>query len=149
VYWATLVLVAFALNWLWEMLQMPAYAEMAGRSWSESALRRALAALADVGFTCAAHATGALAAGYLSWGMSGKWNIYATGALVAGAIGTAAEWDAVRSGRWSYTDRMPMVPVLGLGLWPVLQLALLAPLAFAIAAWCAGRIARCGQKGPG
>ena len=48
---------------------------------------------------------------------------------------TAVEWKALASGSWSYTDRMPIVPVLDVGLWPLVQLTLLAPAAFWIAGW--------------
>jgi hypothetical protein len=34
---------------------------------------------------------------------------------------------------WSYTDKMPIVPVLGIGLWPLAQLTLLVPLSVVIA----------------
>ena len=47
-FFAALVLSAFALNWLWDMLQMPAFEEMAGRSWGETALPCARAAVGDV-----------------------------------------------------------------------------------------------------
>jgi hypothetical protein len=53
--------------------------------------------------------------------------IYAAGALAAG--------------RWSYTERMPVVSVLGAGLWPLLQMTLLPPLTFLFARWWAGRSA--------
>lgn len=42
------------------------------------------------------------------------------------------EWRALATGRWSYTDGMPILPVLGVGLWPVLQLTLLTPIALGI-----------------
>ena len=48
---AALVLAAFGLNWLWEMVQMPAYVQMAGRSWTEATLPCALASLGDVPWT--------------------------------------------------------------------------------------------------
>jgi hypothetical protein len=65
--------------------------------------------------------------------VSGCWNVYATAALLGGAFAVAYEWKALGSGRWRYTDRVPVMPVLGAGLWPLLQLALLVPLAFGLA----------------
>ena len=46
---------------------------------------------------------------------------------------------ALAAGRSSYTDRMPVVSVLGAGLWPLLQMTLLPPLTFWFARWWAGR----------
>ena len=38
---------------------------------------------------------------------------------------------------WSYTDAMPGIPIVAVGVWPVLQLALLTPLAV----WISSRFA--------
>ena len=53
----------------------------------------------------------------------------------------AFSYMALAAGRWSYTERMPVVPVLAAGLWPPLQMTLLPPLTFWIARWWAGRSA--------
>jgi hypothetical protein len=50
-------------------------------------------------------------------------------------IALAVEWAALAAGRWSYSERMIVVPVLGVGLWPLLQMALLAPAAAAAGGW--------------
>lgn len=128
-FFAALAVAAFALNWAWEMLQMPAYAEMAGRSWWETLLPCTLAAVGDTAITFAIYGIGALAAGQVHWGMEQRWNVYATGALLGGACAVAYEWKALGSGRWSYTQGMPVLPLLGVGLWPALQLTLLVPAA--------------------
>lgn len=136
--WSFLIvlsLVAFCLNWLWEMVQMPAYAEMAGRSWRETAVPCGWAALGDVALTLAVCGVGALAAGQARWVATGRWNVYATAALLGAVFTLAVEWKALASGRWSYTERMPVVPMLGVGLWPLLQLPLLVPAAIAVAGW--------------
>lgn len=134
-----LVLAAFSLNWLWEMVQMPAYAEMAGRSWWDTLQLCTVATLGDVVITFAVWGVGALAAGQVWWGVTGKWNVYATAALLGGAVAVVIEWRALASGRWSYTERMPVVPFLGVGLWPLLQLSLLVPATLWVAAWCGNR----------
>jgi len=41
-------LASFGMNWLWEKAQMPAYQEMAGKSWSESLELCTIAAQGDV-----------------------------------------------------------------------------------------------------
>ena len=135
-FFTTLVLSAFGLNWLWEMTQMSAYNEMAGSTWSEAAVPCALASLGDVAMTLAIYGIGALAAGRLGWGMEGRWNVYAASALLGGVLAAAFEWYSLASGRWSYGGLMPVVPVLGVGLWPLLQLVLLVPASLAVAACC-------------
>jgi hypothetical protein len=125
----SLCLAAFVLNWFWEMAQMPAYREMAELSWWDTALTCSRAALGDAAITLAIVGVGALASGDRNWGMTGKWNVFATAGLLGGAAATAYEWYALRVGRWSYTQHMPIVPLLGVGLWPLLQLTVVTPVA--------------------
>ncbi len=134
-FFGVLCLASFGLNWVWEMVQMPAFAELAGRLWQESVVTCAVATLGDVGITLAVYGVGALATGQLGWGMTGKWNVYATAAVLGGVSAAAFEWFSLATGRWSYTHRMSIVPVLGVGVWPLLQLTLLVPAAFWIARW--------------
>jgi hypothetical protein len=95
-------------------------------------------ALGDMAITFAVYGLGALAARQVGWGMTGRWNVYAAAALLGGACAVAVEWRALAVGRWSYASAMPIVPLLDVGLWPVLQLTLLTPLAL----WLAARWAR-------
>ncbi len=113
---------------------MPAYGEIAGRPWQESLLVCTVASVGDILATLAIYGVGALAAGQLRWGTTRRWNVYGTAALLGGACAVAYEWYSLATGRWSYNDRMPIVPVLAVGLWPVLQLMLLVPAAL----WVAG-----------
>ena len=56
--------------------------------------------------------------------------------LVAGlAIAVVVEWAAVQvAQRWAYTDRMPRLPGLGIGIMPLVQMLVLPPLIFRIVA---------------
>lgn len=134
-YFTTLVGATFVLNWFWEMLQMPAYVEMAGRSWSETAWRCTQATFGDVAITMIAYGIGALAAGQLAWGRGRSWNVYGTGAVLGALFATSIEHIALAHGRWTYNENMPIVPFLAVGLWPLLQLTLLVPLSLAAARW--------------
>ena len=134
-FFATTVLASFVLNEIWEMAQMSAYVETAGHSWTSTLGLCTRAAVGDVGIILGIYAAGALAAGNLGWGLRGRWNIYATAAV----LGLA--YAALAAGRWSYTERMPVVSVLGAGLWPLLQMTLLPPFTFLFARWWAGRSA--------
>ncbi|MBI2480871.1 MAG: hypothetical protein HYV60_20255 [Planctomycetia bacterium] len=77
-FFATTVLVSFALNEIWEMSQMSAYVETAGHSWTSTLGLCTAAAVGDMGITVVIYSAGALAAGDLGWGLRGRWNIYAT-----------------------------------------------------------------------
>jgi hypothetical protein len=57
------------------------------------------------------------------------------------ACAALVEHAALAAGRWSYTEHMPVVSMLGAGLWPLLQMTLLPPLTFLFARWWAGRSA--------
>lgn len=135
---ASLLVVAFVLNWFWEMLQMGAYAEMAGRRWAETARSCTVATSADVGITSAIYVIGALAAGDIRWWLTGRWNVYAVCALLGFLAAWFIECQAVAAGRWSYTANMPKLPLIRTGAWPLLQLTLLVP----VSVWLAGRISR-------
>jgi hypothetical protein len=140
-FFATTVLTGFVLNEIWEMAQMSAYVETAEPSWTSTLALCTRAAVGDVGIILGIYAAGALAAGDLGWGMRGRWNIYATVAVLGLAYAALVEHAALAAGRWSYTERMPVVSVLGAGLWPLLQMTLLPPLTFLFARWWAGRSA--------
>jgi hypothetical protein len=138
-FFAATVLASFVLNEIWEMVQMPAYVETAGRSWTSTLALCTRAAVGDVGIILGICAAGALAAGDPGWGLRNHWNIYATAAVLGLACATLVEHAALAAGRWSYTEHMPVVPILAAGLWPLLQMTLLPPLTFWIAQRWAGR----------
>jgi hypothetical protein len=138
-FFATTVLASFVLNGIWEMAQMPAYVETAGHPRMSTLGPCTRAAVGDVGIILGIYAAGALAAGDLGWGLRGRWNIYATAAVLGLAYAAMVEHAALAAGRWSYTERMPVVSMLGAGLWPLLQMTLLPPLTFLFARWWAGR----------
>ena len=86
------MLTAFGLNWMWEMLQMPAFVEMTGRSWRETVMACTVATMGDVSITWAIYGIGAFAAGNDRWGSTGGWNVYAATMLLGGVCAAAFEW---------------------------------------------------------
>ena len=138
-FFAITALASFVLNEVWEMSQMSAYVETAGHPWMSTLSPCTGAAVGDVGIVLGIYAACALAVGDLGWGLRGRWNIYATAAVLGLACAALVEHAALAAGRWSYTESMPVVPVLGAGLWPLLQMTLLPPLTVWIAQWWAGR----------
>lgn len=143
---AIAVSASFLLNAMWEMAQMSAYVETARQSWSSTLGLCTRAAVGDVVMSLGIYAGGALAAGDPGWGLRGRWNIYATAAVLGLALAALVEHAALAAGRWSYSGRMPLVSVLGAGLWPLLQMTLLPSLSLLLARWCAGPSATRGSS---
>ena len=137
-FFATMMLASFVLNEIWEMAQMSSYVETSGRSWTSTLGFCTRAAVGDVGITLGLYAGGMLATGDPGWGLRSRWNIYATVAVMGLAYAALVEHAAMAAGRWSYTERMPVVPWLDAGLWPLLQMTLLPSLTFLFARWWAG-----------
>jgi hypothetical protein len=138
-FFSATVLASFVVNEIWEMVQMSAYVETAGHSWASTLGLCTRAAAGDVGIILGIYAAGALAAGDLGWGLRGRWNIYTTAAVLGLAYAALVEHAALAAGRWSYTERMPVVSVLGAGMWPLLQMTLLPSLTFLFARWLTER----------
>jgi len=119
---ALCAVVAFALNFGWEMAQMPLYATRM------STLRCLGAAGGDAGLTAAAFLV-AVAATRL-WSIRASWIVVAASALAAVLI----ERRGLSSGRWAYASAMPTVA--GVGVAPLMQLPLLA----VVSRWLGRRI---------
>ena len=120
---------AFVLNFIWEMLQMPLYTGVMQKPYSESVVICLLATAGDVAIMLGAFWLLALLAHSRHWvsGSDSKQVVQFT--AIAFVIGIAAEEVAIKPlHSYSYNSRMPIVPVLGMGLVPLLQWILL-PLA--------------------
>ena len=133
--WRTYVLaaaaIAFGANWIWEMAHMPAYREMESRAWLETVPWCTAAALADVILTFIPYFVGAAIVRNSCWAWSGGVKTYVTLAALGFVTAVIGEYVGLQSGKWSYNEQMPIVPGIEVGAWPVLQLTILVPLAFA------------------
>ena len=126
---AALFAVAVAINYVWEIAQSFLFVGM-------GSIRAVLwhcfvASLGDGVILCIIHGVG--------WGVFRRADWFArAGAsqygVMLGAglvIASAMEWVAVHVlHRWAYTDLMPVVPGLEIGVIPVLQMLVLPPLVF-------------------
>jgi hypothetical protein len=113
---------AFLLNYPWEFLQVPFFQAMPDMPhWEavEFCTRAAVgdAAIAVVAFWCAAAA-----------GSSRQWirwpTLRTTAAFLAAGLAITLVFERLATGtldRWTYSEMMPIVPVVGVGLVPLVQ----------------------------
>lgn len=117
------LVLAFALNFIWELSHCPLY-EACGYDPLHVAFL-ALASLAD------AIMASLLYLGFALVYQDGLWVRQLTSlrtfwlVMVGGAGAVLTEIVHLAAGNWVYTDRMPLIPGLGVGLTPVLQFAVL------------------------
>jgi len=120
---------AFVLNLVWENLHSFLYGNYMGSKITESILLRAT--LADAVMITII----ILPFVFLSSFKRYNWLIIFIGIVVAVSI----EWYALGTGRWAYNSYMPIIPLISIGLTPVLQLGLLGYLSFKIEEYISAR----------
>jgi hypothetical protein len=124
--------ISFALNWIWEILQMFAYQVKPAEMWTHVLLFCTLATVIDGLVTIGSYV---LAAKLIrNWAIGG-WKSYALMSLFGAVWAVIFELAGKSSGLWSYSQMMPIVPIIKVGLLPLLQLTLLMPAAMAITVW--------------
>ncbi len=127
---------AVPVNYVWEIVQAPLYVGMDNFKlvWWHCGL----AALGDGLLVLLIYAAGWAVLGKQDWFAHPDAIGYAVMLLAGLVIGIGIEWLAVFvAKRWAYTARMPLVPLLDVGLAPIAQMLLLPPLILRIVA--AGR----------
>lgn len=131
----TLFLVAVAVNYPWELAQAPLFAwpgDTRNPWW-----HCFVASLGDGVLVLLIFAIGWLAWRRQNWfdrpGARGYVLMLVSGLMIAVAV----EWIALHVlQRWAYLPAMPRLPVLDIGIVPILQLLVLPPLIFRVAsAW--------------
>jgi SAM-dependent methyltransferase len=124
--------VAFVLHFGWEAIQCPIF--FVHRGYVAGWGGMALASLGDVALTWVLHAVVAGVSRRWRW-TRGPWSWGQWAWLLGGALGVAVGIERVALARdlWSYRAAMPVIPGLGVGVVPVLQLLVLTPLTFALA----------------
>lgn len=125
---AAIAAVSFALNFLWEFAQAPLFSSMKQLALEEALFVCLRATLGDVVLALAAYLGVALATHDLRWALRPSGGRLA--AFTALGIGATIllELHAIGTGRWVYDDSMPRLPLLGVGLSPILQWTLLPPI---------------------
>ncbi len=137
-HFVSIFIVAVALNYIWEVAQAPLFVSM--NSWENIWWHCFVASLGDGIILWIIHAVGWIVFGRPDWfinpGARGYGVMLTTGLVLAIAI----EWGAVHMlQRWEYGPGMPVVPGVNIGLVPILQMLILPPAIFYIAAAWAKR----------
>ena len=130
---AALFAVSFGLNWIWEVLQMFAYQVKGAEMWTHILLYCTLATVIDALVTIGSYALAARIGRNQEFGSG--WKPYALMALFGAIWAVIFEYAGKRFGLWSYSELMPLVPIIKVGLLPLLQLLILLPAALLITVW--------------
>lgn len=117
---------AFILNLIWENLHVFLYANYQGGKITEVILLRAT--LFDAIFITMI----CLPSLFLPKLEKKNYWIVIIGVVLAILI----EWYALSTGRWAYNSLMPVIPFLGVGLTPTIQLGLLGFLSLKLSMFC-------------
>ena len=129
-----LFVVSILLNFPWEVAQMPLYVEEG--SWFEFARHCFIPSIGDGFIVLLIFCVGWIARGQSDWSDQPGWTGYAVMLAAGLIIAVMVEWTAMSGlGRWSYTSSMPVLPVLGVGVVPVVQMLVLPPVIFKITGW--------------
>lgn len=121
-----LVIYAFLVNLVWEMLQMPLFTYPATVTWWQASLECVQAAAGDALMLLVSFWLVALLWRDRRWILqpsAGALSLF----LIPGLVMTVV-FEALATGvwgRWAYADTMPVLPVTGTGVVPLLQWVLL------------------------
>ena len=139
---ATIFVVAVLFNYPWELAQSPLYVGM--DNLSAAWWHCFVASLGDGLLVLCIFATGWAALRQREWFMHPGVRGCAVMLTLGLVIGVSIEWVAVHvAQRWAYTSQMPLVPGLGIGVVPIMQMLVLPPLIFrVVAAWRSRTVAR-------
>jgi hypothetical protein len=122
-------LFSFLLHFVWEFLQVPAFAGLAEMPHWEAVKLCARATVGDVGMALTAFWAACLTAATRGWLLRPRSSQVAIflGAGIALTIGF--EYHAINiGGRWAYSEAMPLVPPFGTGLSPLMQWVVIPPV---------------------
>jgi hypothetical protein len=125
-----IAIIAFILNLIWELLHLPLYYH------SSYDLKHisfcTLASLADVIMVLLLYLCFAVAIRNPFWIMPLNW-IKCSSLIFTGGIGAVlSEMRHLSLGSWTYANQMPLIPIINVGLSPVLQFMILPLLTYFI-----------------
>jgi hypothetical protein len=119
-------LIGVAVNFPWEMAQAYLYAPMG--NWVMATTRCFGAAIVDGGIVIGIAVAGALIFRSRDWFRRLGIGRALFTVVAGGSVAVLIEHFSLSAGRWDYGPLMPIIPLLGVGLVPVIQMMML-PLA--------------------
>ena len=123
-----ILILAILLNFVWDMAQMPLYKNM--EPGLQSTIFCGVASIADGILVMLLYYSFALVYKETFW-LQKHLGKRTFALMMAGVIGAVvAEIRHVSAGSWAYTDAMPIIPVINVGLSPVLQFMLLPAIIY-------------------
>lgn len=123
--------VGVGVNFAWEVTQSVLFAPMGG--WVSGVWRCFTASLGDGVIILTIAAIGWLWFQRADWIVRPGLGGYALTTTLGVAIVVLIERHALATGRWAYTERMPVLPGVHVGVVPVLQMVIMPPVAFLVA----------------
>lgn len=137
-----IALFALLVNLPWELAQIPFFRGMSDRPHGEGVRLCTTATLGDALITVLAYELVAALRRARHWLLNPTRADVRLFVAVGLVVTVVLEQVAIHSGRWSYADSMPIVPLLGVGIVPIVQW-LIVPL---IVLWLTRRHLQ-GQRG--
>jgi hypothetical protein len=122
-----------AVNFVWEILQLPAFAYWRERGWRWIAFIVAIGTAGDIVIAATSLVLGLVVFDDEQWPerTASYWRVAIAASVFGPSYTTYSEWrHAVVLRHWSYSALMPVVPGLGIGVFPLLQWILIPPTAF-------------------
>lgn len=131
----TIFMIASLVNYPWGVGQMAFY-EASG-TLADFARHCIIPSLGDGILVLLIYMSGLVAFKLLDWTDAPSRRGYTWTLGIGLVIAVAIEWLGVYGlGRWRYSELMPLVPVLNVGVLPILQMPLLPALIFRLVAYC-------------
>lgn len=127
-----LVLFGFSLNYIWENLHLPLYANYENFKNSLSIPILVYASIIDAFFVILIYLLLALRRKKLLWIDSIRASDAAVSIILGILIAISIELRALNSGKWSYNDNMPTLPGMEVGISPILQMIFLPIIIFTL-----------------
>ena len=119
---------AFLLNFVWEMWQIPFYQDMLAKAHGDGVWQCTRATFGDVLIMLVAFGTVAVTARSRCWILQPSWPQLLAFVAVGVLITVGMEEISTRLDRWTYADIMPILPLLGTGVLPLVQWVVIPPL---------------------
>ncbi len=134
---AILIIVSFLIHFVWEYFHFGLYAGY--ETWSGEVPVYWLATLGDVLYTLGAFALVSAIKKSYEWISTATLADYLMLVTLGCLIALFVEYKGLALNRWEYLPEMPIIPFLGVGLSPVLQMAILLPATVLVTQWVSNR----------